>query len=60
MPEVMKQISLATPQAWSLVAYMQLLVNPAPNFLIIGEACLALLGFGAVFLTLAWWLMQLD
>jgi ABC-2 type transport system permease protein len=60
MPELMKQISLATPQAWSLIAYMQLLINPAPNLIAVGEACLVLVGFGAVFLALAWWLLRLD
>jgi ABC-type transport system involved in multi-copper enzyme maturation permease subunit len=60
MPELMKQISLATPQAWSLIAYMQLLINPAPNVMAVGEACLVLVGFAIVFLALAWWLLRLD
>ena len=30
MPENMQQFSLITPQAWALIAYKQLLANPAP------------------------------
>jgi ABC-2 type transport system permease protein len=60
MPELMKQVSLATPHAWALDAYMQLLLNPAPELARVGESCLALAGFGIGFLTLAWWWLRLD
>ena len=60
MPETMKQVSHVTPHAWALDAYQQLLLNPQPNMMIVAGACGALLGFGAVFLALAWWLMRLD
>jgi len=60
MPESMKQFSRVTPHAWALDAYSQLLVNPRPDLSIVGTACLALLGFGAVFLALAWWRLDLE
>ena len=60
MPESMKQASLATPHAWALDAYSQLLVNPQPEVRVVATACLALLGFGAVFLAIAWWRLDLE
>jgi ABC-type multidrug transport system permease subunit len=60
MPELMQKISLITPHAWALDAYMQLLITSDPNILRVGEACLALCGFGIGFLALAWWRMKLD
>lgn len=60
MPEQMKQFSLVTPHAWALDAYSQLLVNPVPELSVVWTACAALLAFGAVFLALAWWRLDLD
>jgi ABC-type transport system involved in cytochrome c biogenesis permease component len=60
MPEAMRRYSYATPHAWALDAYAQLLVNPAPELAIVQQACLALLGFGAGFLTLAWLVIRWD
>ena len=60
MPEQMKRLSLVTPQAWALDAYSQLLGNPTPELSVITTACLALLGFGAVFLLVAWWRLDLE
>lgn len=60
MPESMKQASLATPHAWALDAYSQLLVNPQPEVDVVATACMALLGFGAAFLAIAWWRLDLE
>jgi ABC-type multidrug transport system permease subunit len=60
MPELMQKVSLITPHAWALDAYMQLLITSDPNILRVGQACLALFGFGVGFLALAWWRMKLD
>ena len=60
MSERMKQLSLVTPQAWSLDAYMHLLASSVPQAYVVVKACLVLLGFGAVFLSLAWWRMDLE
>jgi ABC-type Na+ efflux pump permease subunit len=60
MPEEMKRWSLVTPHAWALDAYAQLLLNPAPELGLVAQACLVLVGFGAGYLLLAWWLLRLD
>ncbi len=60
MPELMKKISLATPHAWALDAYLQLLLNPSPNLLMVAQACIVLVGFGLAFLVLAWFFLRLD
>jgi ABC-2 type transport system permease protein len=60
MPEQMKQVSLVTPHAWALEAYSQLLTSPTPELTVVATACAALLGFGAAFLALAWWRLDLE
>jgi ABC-type Na+ efflux pump permease subunit len=61
MPETMQQISRFTPHAWALIAYKQLLANPAsPNIWLVGESCAVLAGFGVGFVVLAWWALRLD
>jgi ABC-2 type transport system permease protein len=60
MPELMKSVSLVTPHAWALDAYLQLLINSTPDIVRVEQACLVLLGFGAAFLGLAWSLLRLD
>ncbi len=60
MPEQMKQASLITPHAWALDAYSQVLGNPNPDLSVVFTACAVLLGFGAVFLALAWWRLDLE
>ena len=49
MPDVMKELSVVTPHAWSLIGYMELLLNPQPEVAVIVKSCLILLGFSAVF-----------
>jgi ABC-type transport system involved in cytochrome c biogenesis permease component len=58
MPEEMRAVTRVTPHAWSLDAYAQLLTNPEPQTAIVWRACAALLGFGFVFLSIAWWRMS--
>jgi ABC-type multidrug transport system permease subunit len=60
MPEEMRQASLVTPHAWALDAYSQLLVSPQPELAVVGQACGVLVGFGLVYLLIAWWLLRLD
>jgi ABC-type multidrug transport system permease subunit len=60
MPEIMKQVSLITPQAWSLEAYLQLLISPTPEVDRVLIACTVLVGFGLGFLALAWKMLRLD
>ena len=60
MPESMKRASLVTPHAWALDAYSQVIGNPTPDLSVVATACLALLGFGTVFLSIAWWRLDLE
>jgi ABC-2 type transport system permease protein len=60
MPEEMRKFSLLTPHAWSLDAYLQLLLNPEPELSRVLQACAVLTGFGTGFVALAWWLVRLD
>jgi ABC-type Na+ efflux pump permease subunit len=60
MPESMKHASLVTPHAWALDAYSQLLVNPQPDLGVVTTSCLVLLCFGAAFLVIAWWRLDLE
>lgn len=60
MPEKMKTASLATPHAWALDAYAQLLASPTPDSAFVLTACGVLCAFGTVFTLVAWWRMDLD
>ncbi|HKB37731.1 MAG TPA: ABC transporter permease [Gemmataceae bacterium] len=66
MPEAMIELSRATPHAWALDAYRQLLTRDdpsatlAPNLAIVTRSCLVLAGFGVGFLALAWGLLRLE
>ena len=60
MPDQMKQISLATPHAWALDAYSQLLVNPEPQLSLVWLSCGVLTLFGIAFMLVAWRRMKLD
>jgi ABC-type multidrug transport system permease subunit len=60
MPEAMREFSLATPQAWALTAYKQLLTTPKPDLSQVAEACGILSLFGAGFIGLAWAFLKLD
>ncbi len=61
MPEAMQVISQATPHAWALDAYRQLLlVENRPNLEVVIRSCAVLLAFSAGFLTCAWWTFRTD
>ena len=55
LPEVMQQISLATPHAWALIGYDEVLTVAQPSLRVVGECSAALLGFAAIFLALGAW-----
>ncbi len=52
LPELMQKVSLATPHAWALIAYQQLLTQDHPDLQIVARSCAALLAFGAVYFAL--------
>jgi ABC-type multidrug transport system permease subunit len=60
MPEAMKRASQVTPHAWALDAYSQLLGSPTPDVGVVATSCGVLLGFGAAFLAVAWWRLDLT
>ena len=60
MPEAMKRASQVTPHAWALDAYSQLLGSPTPDVGVVVMSCVVLLGFGAAFLAVAWWRLDLT
>lgn len=60
MPETMQQISRATPHAWALDAYRQLLTTSHPDLAAVATACGVLVAFGVGFLSLAWLSLKWD
>jgi ABC-type transport system involved in cytochrome c biogenesis permease component len=60
VPESMRRVARATPQAWALDGYLQVLANPVPEAAAVWTACGALAAFAAGFLALAWWRLDLD
>jgi len=48
LPELMQNVSLATPHAWALIAYKELLTNNRPNMQSVLGCCAVLASFGAV------------
>lgn len=55
LPDLMQQVSLATPHAWALIAYDQILSNAVPNALIVWQCVGMLLAFAAGFFLLGGW-----
>jgi ABC-2 type transport system permease protein len=54
-PELMQQLGMATPHAWALIAYDQLLSRDVPQLHVVWSCCAALIGFGLSFFAAAWW-----
>lgn len=55
LPPLMRQVSLATPHAWALTAYDQILNRPHPNPGTVAQCCIALAGFALAFFALGCW-----
>lgn len=54
LPEAMQQISLATPHAWALIAYNEILNRAAPDLRVVWQNCAILVAFGAIYFWLGW------
>jgi ABC-2 type transport system permease protein len=54
LPDLMKQISLATPHAWSLIAYDEILSRQHVQHAVVIRSCGMLLGFAVLFFTMGW------
>jgi ABC-2 type transport system permease protein len=48
LPQLMQTISLATPHAWSLIAFEELLTHKNPSMRVVAESCGILTAIGAV------------
>jgi ABC-2 type transport system permease protein len=49
LPDAMREFSLTTPHAWSLIAYDELLTKAVPDPRIVFESCAMLVAFAVVF-----------
>jgi len=54
-PELMQQVGLITPHAWSLIAYEQLLNRETPDLAVVGRSVGVLLAFAAGFFAIGSW-----
>jgi ABC-2 type transport system permease protein len=52
LPEMMQKISLATPHAWALIAYQQLLTQDHPDLHVVARSCAVLTAFGVAYFAL--------
>jgi ABC-2 type transport system permease protein len=55
LSDQMRTLSLATPHAWSLIAYNSILSSPEPDAALVARCCGMLLLFAAGFFTLGVW-----
>jgi ABC-2 type transport system permease protein len=55
LPELMKNVSLATPHAWALIAYQELLTRDHPNMQLVGECCGVMALMGSVCFAVGAW-----
>jgi ABC-type transport system involved in multi-copper enzyme maturation permease subunit len=60
MPEEMLLFSRATPHAWALDAYSELLVQKVPSLMLVATACGVLTAFGVGFLLVAWGTLRME
>jgi ABC-2 type transport system permease protein len=49
LPDAMREFSLTTPHAWSLIAYEELLCKASPDPRLVLECCIMLVAFAVVF-----------
>lgn len=55
LPELMKNVSLATPHAWALIAYQELLTHEHPNMITVGQCCSVMALFGSLCFAIGCW-----
>ena len=55
LPEFMKKVSLATPHAWALIAYQELLTRDHPSTRLVAECCAILAAMGGLWFALGAW-----
>jgi len=55
LPMFMQNVSLATPHAWALIAYQELLTRDHPNMFLVGKCCGVLALFGSLSFAFGSW-----
>jgi ABC-2 type transport system permease protein len=55
LPEAMQHFSLATPHAWALIAYEQILNTESPRLPVVWQSCGWLLAFAAGYFAIGLW-----
>jgi len=55
LPELMQQVSLATPHAWALIAYDQILTRAHTDATQVARCCAMLLFYAGVYFAIGWW-----
>ena len=55
LPEIMQTLSLATPHAWALMAYNEIMNHAVPNLLLVAKSCGWLIAFTLLYFTLGSW-----
>jgi ABC-2 type transport system permease protein len=55
LPETMQQFGLATPHAWALIAYDQILNTASPHLDVVWKSCGWLLAFAAAYFAIGLW-----
>jgi ABC-2 type transport system permease protein len=58
LPEIMQTVSLATPHAWSLIAYHEALTTRMPDLATIGKSCGVLTLYALILAAFGCWKMQ--
>ena len=54
LPQLMKDVSLATPHAWALIAYQELLTHSHPSLQLVVTCCAVLAMFGVACFTVGY------
>jgi ABC-2 type transport system permease protein len=52
LPELMKNVSLATPHAWALIAYQELLTHDKPQMGLVIRCCSMLATYGIAYFSI--------
>jgi ABC-2 type transport system permease protein len=55
LPALMQKLSLATPHAWALIAYDELLTRSHPDLRLVGECCGVMAAMGIICFTIGAW-----
>lgn len=55
LPDLMKSISLATPHAWALRAFDEVLTRTEVDSIVVVDYCLVLMAFALAFFVAGWW-----